>query len=195
MKALTLHPEQAELFRHGLRNVETRGWATKHRGPILLHAGMRDPDSAAARRDPLNGPAMAAIPHGQPLTRGAGVAVGDLVDCVPMRRCWAPRQGLPADGELGWVVGWDEYYVDTDPPTWAGGPGPDSDLIDVTDQTSFGVWSVERTAWIIRDIRPLPEPVPCRGAQGLWMVPDAVATAVMAQLAKAVVDQSEAAAG
>lgn len=36
--------------------------------------------------------------------------------------------------------------------------------------------------WKLADVRPLAEPVPCRGALGLWTLPDEVEAAVVAQL-------------
>lgn len=35
--------------------------------------------------------------------------------------------------------------------------------------------------WALSDIKRLPEPVPCRGHQGLWALPPDVAEAVLAQ--------------
>lgn len=83
MKAISVHPEHAELFRLLIRRIETRGWSTSYRGPLAIHATLRDPDSAAARRDPLSRRALDAIPHGNPLTRGAVVLTCTLVDVVP----------------------------------------------------------------------------------------------------------------
>lgn len=36
----------------------------------------------------------------------------------------------------------------------------------------FGDYSVGRYAWRLRDVVALPEPVPCRGRQRFWNVPD-----------------------
>lgn len=41
-------------------------------------------------------------------------------------------------------------------------------------------WFVGRYGWLLDDRRALPEPIPCRGMQGLWTVPDAVAAMVAA---------------
>lgn len=38
---------------------------------------------------------------------------------------------------------------------------------------AFGPW-----CWMLEDVRALPTPIPCRGAQGLWRLPDAVLAAV-----------------
>jgi hypothetical protein len=36
--------------------------------------------------------------------------------------------------------------------------------------------------WQLADVRPLPEPVPCRGMLGLWRLPDEVERLVRAQI-------------
>lgn len=41
-------------------------------------------------------------------------------------------------------------------------------------ELSWGNYGPRRYGWLFEDIRPLPEPVPFRGAQGLFEVPDHV---------------------
>lgn len=42
-------------------------------------------------------------------------------------------------------------------------------------ERAFGDYAPGRWAWRLSRIRALPEPIPCRGALGLWTVPDDVA--------------------
>lgn len=43
-------------------------------------------------------------------------------------------------------------------------------------------WAVRgQFHWDLADVRPLPEPVPCKGALGLWRLPEDVEKAVRAQ--------------
>ena len=48
------------------------------------------------------------------------------------------------------------------------------DLIDSMSVTErvFGDWCSGRFAWQLENIRPLKEPVPYKGMQGLWTLPD-----------------------
>ena len=39
MKAISIRQPWAWLVVHGYKDVDNRTWATKHRGPILIHAG------------------------------------------------------------------------------------------------------------------------------------------------------------
>jgi hypothetical protein len=44
-------------------------------------------------------------------------------------------------------------------------------------------WAVaDAHHWLLADVRPLPEPVPCKGALGLWRLPEDVEKAVREQL-------------
>jgi hypothetical protein len=43
-------------------------------------------------------------------------------------------------------------------------------------------WTFGPTCYVLRDVRALAEPVPCRGWQGFWTLPDDVAARVEAQL-------------
>ncbi|MFG2001747.1 hypothetical protein ACGFNU_21610 [Spirillospora sp. NPDC048911] len=46
-------------------------------------------------------------------------------------------------------------------------------------------WALEgQWHWELDNVCPLPEPVPCRGALGLWRLPDEVVAAIPAQLAR-----------
>ena len=47
-------------------------------------------------------------------------------------------------------------------------------------------WAVRgQDHWHLADVRPLAEPVPCRGALGLWRLPGDVEKAVLAQMGPA----------
>lgn len=46
-------------------------------------------------------------------------------------------------------------------------------------------WFVGPLGWLLADVVALPEPVVCKGAQGLWTVPAEVEELVLAQLAAA----------
>jgi hypothetical protein len=52
-------------------------------------------------------------------------------------------------------------------------------------ERAFGDFSAGRFAWVLADVRRLPEPIPCKGALGLWTVPGDVAASIVAQLGRA----------
>jgi hypothetical protein len=40
VKALTVRQPHAQLIALGIKTIETRSWATKYRGPLVIHAGL-----------------------------------------------------------------------------------------------------------------------------------------------------------
>jgi hypothetical protein len=152
---LTVRQPWAWAIGHG-KPVENRGWPMKYRGPLWLHAGARsrwDPDGAASH----------------------------LVNAAWWR------------------------HLREEVPGWPGLPASDIELTRKTTLMPFGAvaalvqvtgchhaddcgglctpWSALGQFHIeLNDTRPLAESVPCRGALGLWRLPDDVEQAVRAQL-------------
>lgn len=203
MRALTLWQPWAQLVALGVKVIETRSWGTKYRGPLLIHAAARKPTVPGAHgwigrynlgqwADPVQhadpcdcdhdeeqlGDRCAKTSGAQPallndegahgfslatvLPLGAAVAVADLFDCLPMVRCHGrpgddPVRHLSIDDHLGLMVCRD----------WQ--------QLDATAQQPYGDFQPGRWAWLLQDIRPLPEPIPCTGRQGLWTPNQALA--------------------
>ncbi|UIN38338.1 ASCH domain-containing protein [Methylobacterium oryzae] len=54
-------------------------------------------------------------------------------------------------------------------------PISEEDLEDVTEEEKvYGWWTEGRYAWRVREPDAFDDPVPVRGAQGIWTLPDAV---------------------
>lgn len=70
MKAITICQPYAHLIAILDKRVENRGWPTRYRGPILIHAGMS--------LDWLG----THPPVAEPMAFGAVVATANLTDCV-----------------------------------------------------------------------------------------------------------------
>lgn len=144
MKALTLTQPWASLVMLGEKSVETRDWATAYRGPLLIHAAK---GQTKAEREIRNEPMFhdALRRHGlevSPLPMAAILGVVTLVDCVRV-----------------------------DSARWR----------DIQDQFDIREWffgNLEpgqepgRIAWLLANPRPIPRPVPWKGALGLWTAPD-----------------------
>lgn len=54
-------------------------------------------------------------------------------------------------------------------------------LYGTTDR-QISVWFGGPVGWILTNVTPLPRPVPCRGAQGLWALQPAAVAAVLEQI-------------
>lgn len=161
MRALTLTQPWATLVAIGAKKIETRSWSTSYRGPLAIHAA-KGLGSVGGRRgleeqcelEPfesvlkewwwkryLAGGRKDPRPIVRVLPFGAIVAVCRLYGCVS------------TDGMQGkWGR---EYYGGR---SW-----------HLTDQErAFGDYGEGRYAWLLADIQALPEPIPCKGALGLW---------------------------
>ncbi len=139
MKAITLTQPWATLVAIGAKRIETRSWGTKYRGPLAIHAAKTFPDFAQA------------LCRTEPFHSILG-------EHTQIRIVWS--QGTKhSDFPLGaviatcqlvrcWKIGKDEAI-----------PEP---------ERSFGDYTAGRYAWLLANVHPLPEPVPARGALGLW---------------------------
>lgn len=83
MKALSIRQPWAWAIIHAGKDIENRDWATKYRGPILIHAA-----KACPFRENLDAQAfirkISAEPFGmgQADNRGGIIGIADLIDCV-----------------------------------------------------------------------------------------------------------------
>jgi hypothetical protein len=100
MRCLSVRQPWAWLIVNGWKNVENRYWATRYRGPLLIHAAqtMTDADYEACRifvdgiHDDLAMPVPADLP------RGGIVGEVTLLDCVRAH----PSPWFT--GPVGWVL-------------------------------------------------------------------------------------------
>lgn len=96
MLALSIRQPWAWLIVSGAKDVENRTWATRHRGPFLVHASQRL-DKAAF--DTLGESARIEMPDVSQLPTGGIVGVADLLDCVTSSTSpWF-------NGPFGFVIG------------------------------------------------------------------------------------------
>lgn len=149
LPSLTLHQFWASAIAARIKRCETRGWATRYRGPLAIHAAKSIPAYAReAAQDTDVAPVLAegGLADLDALPLGAVVAVACLVDCVPTERVSAGMQ---------------HAYSPTE------GARPSCLWIPWTERV-MGNYEPERFAWVLGGIRPLREPVPAKGAQGLW---------------------------
>jgi len=147
--ALTLHRPWPHCIAHlpasAAKRVENRGWNTRYRGDLLLHAGRR------------------------------WDAPGLRLACRAVHAAGGPAGLIPA--------------AEQDHPT---GVVAIVRLADVCTESAHtgtvvcgcGPWAVPgQHHWRLDQVRVLPSPVECRGAQGLWRPTPEVLALVAAQTA------------
>ena len=102
MKALSVLQPWAWAIVHGPKRIENRTWATRHRGPLLIHAG-KGRQLLPKRSEPgrqLCLPDGTGVPVDE-LSFGGVIGVVDVVDCVPV----ADVKDDPfAEGPWCWVL-------------------------------------------------------------------------------------------
>jgi activating signal cointegrator 1 len=180
IRGLSLAQPWATLVAIGAKRIETRSWFTRYRGWVAIHAAKGFPARAqslcyheqfAAALGFIAGPRLADGAFGFPLIGsdeaiairdgiaalplGAVVAVARLVGCFRFTQSATYR--LPAAGRR------------TDDGLWLTTSWHDVELTEA--ELAFGDCAPGRYGWALADVRPLPEPLPCRGALGLWAVP------------------------
>jgi activating signal cointegrator 1 len=163
--AITLWQPWASLVACGAKTWETRGWPTKYRGPLRIHAAAKIPADGLAvggwsvyrQADAVR--ALDHVGEWHVLPLGAVVATADLVDCVPI--VYAPD----AAPDVSRLVVVDRS--DTPPRCWdVRREGHGSTMSD-TGQFPFGIWGPGRWAWRLEDIAPTTDRCPhCWGDGG-----------------------------
>lgn len=153
MRALTLHQPYATAMALGLKRIETRSWSTAYRGPVVIHAALATgPEQRGywtaihAEDRPVFAKAgyhfLKALPLMQP------VAVGNLIDCVPVETFTAPAQGIITGRAFR---------------------TPSGDLLALTDlERRWGDYTPGRFAWIFLNVTRLDHSRLVTGYQGLW---------------------------
>lgn len=152
MKAVTLTQPWASLVVYGYKQIETRSWATKHRGPIAIHA-------SASKVSPV----AHIEPFASALIEGWCRRAPEIYEKVPRAELLrVVVDALPRGAILGTVDLQDTIVFG-----------------DVTEATirnfsysvherAFGDFSPGRKGWIFRNPRVFSTPIPRLGSLGVW---------------------------
>ncbi len=182
MKCISLWQPWASLIVIGAKQFETRSWSTSYRGPLLIHAAQKwdleqretcinEPFSSALGGDkfpnqPQSDWFLASLMSSH-LPRGCIIGMVELVDCYQVFQTPLLLRGSK------------KHYVKM--VNYKG--GKDGNLpLPTGNELAFGDFSVGRYAWKLSNPVRFAEPIPYRGMQQIFNVPDDV---VAEQLAKA----------
>lgn len=153
MKALTIWQPWAAFVASGMKQYETRSWYTSHRGCIAIHAGAHK----------MSGTDLDLYAF---QIRRLEKKVGTCLRSILLR-----YSAIVAVADL-------EECERTEGEIYTGR------LADRLheDELVLGDFSSGRYAWKMENVVCLHNPVPCKGAQGLWTVPADVEQLVRVQL-------------
>ena len=85
MKAVSIHQPWAWAILHAAperKNIENRSWATRHRGPLLVHAALSLKSLDAQRAAHWRTVFGVELPRREALVFGALLGTVDVIDCV-----------------------------------------------------------------------------------------------------------------
>ena len=159
MRAISLWQPWASSIALGAKTIETRHWSTDYRGPLAIHAAKKwNGDLDALVHSGLWKGALWPLTTGgtwiaQPRTVlpfGAVVCICNLVDCVPVETLSHLPQAIRFPALWTFNLARRFSWIERD----------------------MGDYSPGRFAWILKDIRPLKTPLPWKGGQSFFTVPD-----------------------
>jgi activating signal cointegrator 1 len=158
MKAISLWQPWASAIAFNSKRIETRPWRTHYRGPLAIHAAKRCVKyelihlsscwnwQGALHPVLLN--KFKNLSLWESLPFGAIVAVCILMDCRPT--------GSFTQHEL------DDLRL----------PEGESEHLYSWTERQMGNFGLDRWGWILSDIKQVDPPIPFKGQQGLFNVPD-----------------------
>lgn len=92
MRAMSVKNPWASLIAHGIKSLEIRSRATKHRGPLLIVSSLGV------------APELALFPEHDP-GRGVALCIVDVIDCRPATSADLGAACVaPPDGSFAWVL-------------------------------------------------------------------------------------------
>lgn len=101
LKAISIRQPLAWLIVNGYKDIENRVWATKLRGPVLIHAGQSKADTTAEALAYIKRRChVTDLPLSWPSARTTGgiVGIAEITDCVQRHRSkWF-------HGPYGWTL-------------------------------------------------------------------------------------------
>lgn len=162
MKTLTVWQPWASLIVMGVKTFETRGWETKYRGKIAIHAAKKDPckmpllgmekfEKIADKAFEEHNTGWCVLP------RGAIIGTADLVNCWLIVYHPGTNIDLAKHISIGAELDVPKHH-------------PDFDKYIVPSETELilGDWTPGRYAWELKNVVMFDEPIEIKGQQGLW---------------------------
>ena len=156
MRAISMWQPWASAAVRGSKIIETRHWATDYRGPLAIHAAKRKIVGELVSYSCMwnwNGALGTKMGAGyeafvQSLAFGAIVGVVNLVDCRRSESFTLGELGTPRRPE----------GAETHHYNWT--------------EIQLGDFSPGRFGWVFENARMLKEPIPYKGTQNFFNVPD-----------------------
>ena len=163
MKAITLWQPWASLLACGAKKFETRSWKTDYRGPIAIHAAMKDPKAIFAKL-PVNVQCKISPFLLEHYLLWENVPCGVIIATAELVNCWhiVHHPGINIDIAKQIPIGAESITNDKHHPDFG------KYIVPTEQEMLFGDWTPGRYGWEFKNMIMLPEPIPAKGKQGLW---------------------------
>jgi len=169
MKAITILEPWASLIACGAKRYETRGWPTKYRGEIAIHAAKQfgQQQKGLIDKEPFHSSLfkvldeyscntfLGRVSNGE--TFGKVIAIADLVDCYYI----VYHPGTNIDIAKNINIGAESMANDKHHPDFG------KYIVPSSQEIAFGDWTPRRYAWALENVQRIA-PVPARGQQRIW---------------------------
>ncbi len=166
MRCISLWQPHASLIAMGEKHYETRSWTTSYRGPIAIHAG-KSQDEIKHIAQSIQHAKNTDWKHAREFTRAIYDAFLEWTKKEGVYGAWGfkdlPYGAIVATAELTAIYDTIALY-----PKLTGRV------------QQFGDFGSGRYAWRLEKVRMLKTPMPYRGQQGLWTLPDDVVVELQA---------------
>lgn len=162
MRAVSLHQPWASAVALGAKRIETRSWSTKYRGPLAIHAAKR-----LNKNELIH---YGCVWNWCGALRGAGKRMGDgklLWDLLPFGAIVATCNVVDCR-DSGSFTG---HEIDAPRRPDRIGNSLLEEGLQWTER-QMGDFTLGRFGWVLENIQALATPVPFKGMQGFFNVPD-----------------------
>lgn len=167
IKGFSLTQPYATLVVLAAKTVETRSWGTPYRGYLAIHAAKGFPAWAID--------ACFEYPFHQVLSGGGYTEKAWLQDSRAHRAALKERLPLGAIVAVAKLTACISTNERLEFRHWYKAPTKLDRLLERGHERAFGDYSRNRYAWVLEDVRRLPEPIPYKGALALWPIETAIA--------------------
>jgi activating signal cointegrator 1 len=151
MKVLSLLQPWASLVVMGAKQIETRSWNTKYRGPLLIHASKKYTGAQKSLAVDFNVNHGAGLGFTEDLPVGLIIGSVNLIETFPTEKAWS------GTGGIGWKIN-NKVVVDND-----------LRMMNITKaEEAYGDYSPGRYGWMLSDPVQFTKGVPVNGKLGIW---------------------------
>ena len=184
VRVLTLWQPWASLIMLGVKTIETRSWPFPSTVPlparILIHASKRPTSQPVRPRvdcPDCDGPPISppGARHSCDTCGGWGFLSGPWLPLGAVLGWVTVTHDVPMIGDCGTDMNASAHLCNTAWGQHLLHHRPESDPFDdgrtehdISDQLPYGDFTPDRFGWLLADPAPFDEPIPAKGAQGLW---------------------------